>query len=99
MPTGTVIEKLKYYTARVSDATDPGQPRRQHIYLNALRTYPRLKSSSASSSPRQYGGLCSTCLSETAPFSTGAAPARYRPAIMRLIPTRPSPTTDRNHWP
>lgn len=40
MPAGTIVEKLKYYTARVSGATDPDQPRRQHIYLNALRTLP-----------------------------------------------------------
>jgi hypothetical protein len=43
MPAGTVIEKLKYYTARVSGATDPDQPRRQHIYLNALRTLPEVE--------------------------------------------------------
>lgn len=43
MPAGTVIEKLKYYTARVSGATDPDQPRRQHIYLNALGTIPEVE--------------------------------------------------------
>ncbi|MEF8724020.1 MAG: NYN domain-containing protein [Candidatus Accumulibacter delftensis] len=43
MPTGVVVEKLKYYTARVSGITDPDQPRRQHIYLNALRTVPEVE--------------------------------------------------------
>lgn len=43
MPPGTIIEKLKYYTARVSGAGDPDQPRRQHIYLSALRTIPEIE--------------------------------------------------------
>ncbi|MCB2263342.1 MAG: NYN domain-containing protein [Candidatus Thiosymbion ectosymbiont of Robbea hypermnestra] len=43
MPAGTLIEKLKYYTARVSGATDPDQPRRQQLYLNALRTIPEVE--------------------------------------------------------
>lgn len=43
MPTDTVVEKLKYYTARVSGATDRDQPRRQHIYLNALLTIPEIE--------------------------------------------------------
>jgi hypothetical protein len=34
----SLINKIKYYTARVSGANDPDQPRRQHIYLNALHT-------------------------------------------------------------
>lgn len=43
MPAGIVVEKLKYYTARVSGITDPDQPRRQHVYLNALRTLPEVE--------------------------------------------------------
>jgi hypothetical protein len=43
MPTGVVVEKLRYYTARVSGITDPDQPRRQHLYLNALRTVPEVE--------------------------------------------------------
>jgi len=43
MPPGTVVEKLKYYTARVSGITDPDQPRRQPIYLNALNTLPEVE--------------------------------------------------------
>jgi hypothetical protein len=43
MPAGTIVEKLKYYTARVSGATDPGQPRRQQIYLKALQTIPEVE--------------------------------------------------------
>ncbi|MBF0420593.1 MAG: NYN domain-containing protein [Magnetococcales bacterium] len=33
---------LKYFTARVSGRKDPDQPRRQEIYLKALRTIPNL---------------------------------------------------------
>ena len=38
LPGGVVLEKIKYYTARVSGANDPGQPQRQQVYLNALKT-------------------------------------------------------------
>jgi len=34
------IVALKYYTARVSGRTDPDQPKRQQLYLNALKTLP-----------------------------------------------------------
>ena len=34
---------VKYYTARVSAIVDPDQPRRQQIYLAALRTLPEIK--------------------------------------------------------
>lgn len=38
------VEKIKYFTARVSGRTgDPGQPTRQQIYLRALRTLPGLE--------------------------------------------------------
>ena len=43
MPAGAQIEKVKYYTARVSGANDPGQPRRQQIYLKALATLPEVE--------------------------------------------------------
>ncbi|MBL8437028.1 MAG: NYN domain-containing protein [Zoogloeaceae bacterium] len=44
MPAGTVtIDKVKYYTARVSGASDPDQPRRQQIYFNALKTVPEVE--------------------------------------------------------
>lgn len=33
------IEKIKYFTARVSGKTDPDQPTRQMAYLNALAAY------------------------------------------------------------
>lgn len=38
LPPNCKVEKVKYYTARVSGAVDPDQPRRQQIYLNALKT-------------------------------------------------------------
>ncbi len=44
MPAGVGgIDKVKYYTARVSGASDPDQPRRQHIYFNALKTIPEVE--------------------------------------------------------
>ena len=36
------VSGVKYYTARVSGSTDPGEPGRQQIYLNALKTVPNL---------------------------------------------------------
>lgn len=38
-----IIAKINYYTARVSGAQDPDQPRRQQLYLKALRTIPHLE--------------------------------------------------------
>lgn len=44
MPAGTVIiDKVKYYTARVSGASDPDQLRRQQIDFNALKTMPEVE--------------------------------------------------------
>lgn len=43
LPPGSQIDKVKYYTARVSGATDQDQPRRQQIYFNALRTIPEVE--------------------------------------------------------
>lgn len=40
LPPGHNIDRLKYFTARVSGASDPGAPARQQVYLNALRTLP-----------------------------------------------------------
>jgi hypothetical protein len=34
------VTGVKYYTARVSGATDPAQPGRQQVYFNALRSVP-----------------------------------------------------------
>ena len=34
------ITKIKYFTARVRGRTDPGKPRRQELFLRALRTLP-----------------------------------------------------------
>ena len=34
------VTRVKYYTARVSGSTDPGQPLRQQMYFKALRTVP-----------------------------------------------------------
>jgi uncharacterized LabA/DUF88 family protein len=36
------IDHVRYYTARVSGRVDPDSPRRQELYLQALRTRPRL---------------------------------------------------------
>jgi hypothetical protein len=42
-PAGHTVEKIKYYTARVSGRTDPDAPRRQHAYLRALETIPEVE--------------------------------------------------------
>jgi hypothetical protein len=36
LPAGCVVEKVRYFTAHVSGAADPGQPQRQQQYLKAL---------------------------------------------------------------
>ena len=43
LPAGHIVEKIKYYTARVSGRTDPDAPRRQHAYLRALETIPEVE--------------------------------------------------------
>ncbi len=43
LPPGHAIDKLKYFTAKVSGASDPYEPARQQIYLNALRTLPEVE--------------------------------------------------------
>lgn len=40
IPSSYQVEKVKYYTARVSGAADPDQPRWQQIYFKALQTVP-----------------------------------------------------------
>jgi uncharacterized LabA/DUF88 family protein len=40
LPPQYTVEITKYYTARVSGIADPDQPRRQQIYLSALKTVP-----------------------------------------------------------
>jgi len=37
-----ILTHVKYYTAHVSGRTDPGAPRRQQLYLDALRTVPEI---------------------------------------------------------
>lgn len=43
LPANLTIERLKYFTARVSGAADPDAPRRQHAYLSALKTLPEVE--------------------------------------------------------
>lgn len=43
MPAGSNIDIVNYYAARVSGRVDPGAPARQHAYLSALTTLPRVK--------------------------------------------------------
>lgn len=43
LPTGHTFEKVKYYTARVSGHVDPDAPRRQQVYINALKTVPEVE--------------------------------------------------------
>jgi|SRR5208337_286400 len=42
LPASNRITAIKYYTARVSGRTDPGAPARQHAYLRALESLPRV---------------------------------------------------------
>ncbi len=43
LPPGHTVEKVKYFTARVSGADDPDAPKRQHAYLLALGTLPQVE--------------------------------------------------------
>jgi hypothetical protein len=43
LPPGHSVDKVKYFTARVSGVSDPGAPGRQQIYLNALGTLPKIE--------------------------------------------------------
>jgi hypothetical protein len=43
VPSTHQMLKVKYFTARVSGASDPDAPRRQAIYLSALRTIPEVE--------------------------------------------------------
>jgi NYN domain len=43
VPANFTIEKLKYFSARVSGAADPDAPKRQQSYLAALRTLPEVQ--------------------------------------------------------
>jgi hypothetical protein len=43
LPPGHNVDRLKYFTARVSGASDPGAPGRQQVYLRALRTLPEVE--------------------------------------------------------
>jgi hypothetical protein len=43
LPTSDLIERVKYFIARVSGAVDPDAPRRQHAYLSALKTPPEVE--------------------------------------------------------
>src|SRR5215467_1573430 len=43
LPASHVIERVKYFTARVSGAADPDSPRRQHAYLSALKSLPEVE--------------------------------------------------------
>ena len=42
LPAGHDIDKLHYFTARVSGVVDPGSPARQQTYLSALGTLPEV---------------------------------------------------------
>lgn len=43
IPAANAIKKVKYFTARVSGAKDPGAPQRQQIYLSAISTFPEIE--------------------------------------------------------
>ena len=43
LPDGHVIDRVRYFTARVSGIANPGSPARQHAYLQALGTLPEVR--------------------------------------------------------
>ena len=43
LPGACVLDKVLYFTARVSGLSDPGAPARQQIYLSALRALPEVE--------------------------------------------------------
>ena len=43
VPRGHTIDRLRYFTARVSGKSDPGAPGRQQMYLKALATLPEVE--------------------------------------------------------
>lgn len=43
LPASATVERINYYTARVSGKRDPDMPRRQQAYLAALKTIPCLR--------------------------------------------------------
>jgi hypothetical protein len=43
LPATHTVERVKYFTARVSGAEDPDAPRRQHAYLSAIDTLPEVE--------------------------------------------------------
>ena len=43
LPRECAIDRLRYFTARVSGKVDPRAPARQRIYLNALATLPEVE--------------------------------------------------------
>ena len=42
LPHTCTIERVNYYTAHISGRVDPGAPRRQHAYLRAIATLPKV---------------------------------------------------------
>lgn len=42
LPHTCAIERINYYTAHISGRVDAGAPRRQHAYLRAIATLPKV---------------------------------------------------------
>jgi uncharacterized LabA/DUF88 family protein len=42
LPQSCAIERVNYYTAHISGRVDPSAPRRQHAYLRAIATLPKV---------------------------------------------------------
>jgi hypothetical protein len=42
LPRTCTVERVNYYTAHISGRVDPSAPRRQHAYLRAIATLPRV---------------------------------------------------------
>jgi hypothetical protein len=76
LPASCMIERVNYYTARISGRTDPTAPARQHAYLRALSSLPLVSI--------HYGNFL-----VTRKWAGLVPPPQFRPAIN--LPAGPIP--------
>lgn len=75
LPASCVIERVNYYTAHISGRVDAGAPRRQHAYLRAIATLPKVAI--------HYGNFL-----VTQKWAGLVQPPEFRPAVA-LLPGAP----------
>ena len=81
VPPGYVVDKLKYFTARVSGVSNKRAPARQQAFLSALRTLPEVEIHTGSFVAKRSGARSLTCRSP-------AEQSTHR----RLLPCPPATT-------